>query len=368
MLKKMMNKQILSYTENIDPIKMLTNAADIAAWNNNELPSDRMSTENATILLNSERWPLMVDPQLQGIKWLRNMYGDKLKSIRLDQKGYLDNLERVISNGDVAIIENLGEDIDPVLEPIIGRNTIKKGRAIKLGDKEIEYNQNFRLILHTKLANPHYKPEIQAQCALVNFSVTRDGLEDQLLADVVIKERPDLERIKADLTRQQNEFKILLSKLEDQLLAKLSSAEGDFLGDTSLVENLEQTKTTALEVEEKVIEAKKTEKEINEARELYRPIATRGSLLYFCIDSLDKIHPMYRFSLKSFRKVFERALDLCEASKDDLNLRSTQLISDVTKAVFVYTSRALFEKDKLVFTTQMCLQILITGMCASDNS
>ena len=124
--------------------------------------------------------------------------------------------------------------------------------------------------MHTKLANPHYKPEIQAQCALVNFLVTRDGLEDQLLADVVSKERPDLEKIKGDLTRQQNEFKIILSDLEDKLLARLSQAEGDFLGDTALVENLEQTKITAVEVQEKVAEAQKTEKEINEARELYR--------------------------------------------------------------------------------------------------
>lgn len=69
-------------------------------------------------------------------------------------------------------------------------------RAIKLGDKEIEYNSSFRLILHTKLANPHYKPEMQAQATLINFTVTRDGLEDQLLAEVVKAERPDLEDLK----------------------------------------------------------------------------------------------------------------------------------------------------------------------------
>lgn len=69
-------------------------------------------------------------------------------------------------------------------------------RCIKIGDKECEYNPSFRLILHTKLANPHYQPELQAQCTLVNFTVTRDGLEDQLLAAVVSMERPDLEELK----------------------------------------------------------------------------------------------------------------------------------------------------------------------------
>lgn len=69
-------------------------------------------------------------------------------------------------------------------------------RAIRIGDKEVEYHPDFRLILHTKLANPHYKPEMQAQTTLVDFTVTRDGLEEQLLAEVVRAERPDLEQSK----------------------------------------------------------------------------------------------------------------------------------------------------------------------------
>lgn len=68
--------------------------------------------------------------------------------------------------------------------------------CIKVGDKECFFHPSFRLILHTKLANPHYKPEIQAQTTLINFTVTRDGLEDQLLAQVVNQERPDLEDFK----------------------------------------------------------------------------------------------------------------------------------------------------------------------------
>lgn len=57
----------------------------------------------------------------------------------------------------------------------MGRALIKKGKCLKIGDKEIDYNSEFQLILHTKLANPHYKPEMQAQTTLINFTVTRDG-------------------------------------------------------------------------------------------------------------------------------------------------------------------------------------------------
>ncbi len=291
-------KTPIPVSEGLDPLSMLVDDAIIASWNNEGLPSDRMSTENATILTSCERWPLMIDPQLQGIKWIKTRYGDNLTVVRLGQRGYLDTIERAISNGDTVLLENIEENVDPVLDPVIGRNTIKKGRAIKLGDKEVEYNPDFRLIIQTKLANPHYKPEMQAQTTLINFTVTRDGLEDQLLAAVVSKERPDLEKLKADLTRQQNEFKITLKELEDSLLARLSAAEGNFLGDYALVENLETTKRTAIEIEEKVKEAKVTEVKINEARELYRPAAARASLLYFILNDLNKIHPMYQFSLK----------------------------------------------------------------------
>ena len=89
-----------------------------------------MSTENATILTNSVKWPMMIDPQLQGIKWIKNRYGAELTTMRLGQKGYLDIVESCVTQGKPLLIENIGEDIDAVLDPIIGRNLIKKGKAI----------------------------------------------------------------------------------------------------------------------------------------------------------------------------------------------------------------------------------------------
>uniref|UniRef100_A0A8P0TQY4 Dynein axonemal heavy chain 9 n=1 Tax=Canis lupus familiaris TaxID=9615 RepID=A0A8P0TQY4_CANLF len=344
-------------TPTLDPLRMLTDDADVATWHNEGLPADRMSTENATILLNCERWPLMVDPQLQGSRWIKTKYGENLRVTQIGQKGYLQTIERALEAGDVVLIENLEESIDPVLGPLLGREVIKKGRFIKIGDKECEYNPKFRLILHTKLANPHYQPEMQAQATLINFTVTRDGLEDQLLAAVVSMERPDLEQLKSDLTKQQNGFKITLKTLEDNLLSRLSSASGNFLGDTVLVENLETTKQTAAEVEKKVQEAKVTEVKINEAREHYRPAAARASLLYFIMNDLSKIHPMYQFSLKAFSIVFQKAVEKA-APDESLKKRVTNLIDSITFSVYQYTTRGLFECDKLTYLAQLTFQAL----------
>lgn len=73
--------------EGPDPIATLT---DDVAWSNK---GDGMSTENATVLTNCECWPLMMDPQQEGIKWIKNKYGDDLKVVRLGQKGYVHSEE-----------------------------------------------------------------------------------------------------------------------------------------------------------------------------------------------------------------------------------------------------------------------------------
>ena len=83
-------------------LSLLTDDALIAQWNNEGLPADNMSTENATILTNSVKWPLIIDPQLQGIKWIKSRFSKDLTVIRLGQKGYLEVVEKSVSG--VAVL------------------------------------------------------------------------------------------------------------------------------------------------------------------------------------------------------------------------------------------------------------------------
>lgn len=89
-----------------------------------------MSSENATILMNSARWPLMIDPQLQGLKWIKNRYGEDLQVLRLTQPNYLHLIEISIASGGIVLVENIMESIDPVLDPVIKRDLIKKGKYV----------------------------------------------------------------------------------------------------------------------------------------------------------------------------------------------------------------------------------------------
>merc|ERR1719482_2106201 len=233
-----------------------------------------------------------------------------LKVVRLGQKSLMQILSSGIENGNPVMIENIQLQIDAVLNPVIGRQTIKRGRnlVVKLGDKEVDYHPKFKLYLQTKLSNPHYPPEIQAETTLINFMVTEDGLEDQLLAKVVLLERADLAAAMDELIQQQNNFKIKLTELEDGILEQLANAEGDVTENIALIENLEDSKATSIEVAKKMVIAKQTEVVIEEARERYRPVANRGSLMFFLLSDLFKVHTFHFYSLNSFSLVYQRAI------------------------------------------------------------
>lgn len=300
------------------------------------------------------------------MKWIKEKYGKSLIIVSQSQKDFMKTIEKAISSGDTVLLENIDESLDVALDPILNRNFIKKGMVIKIDEREINYDPNFRLILQTKLANPHYKPEIQAQTTLINFTVTYDGLEQQFLAEVVKAERPDLEEMKSSLTMQQNNFKIILKSLEDQLLVHLATAGENVLADSALTENLEETKRTTAEIEEKAQETVRTTRDIDTAREIYRPVAQRAAILYFILSDLCKINAMYQFSLKSFVVVFKRAIASTPKRKA-VEERVAALLESITHAVHLFTCRGLFERDKLIYKLHLALQISLLSKEITAN-
>ena len=137
--------------------------------------------------------------------------------------------------------------LQPVRERPLGQ------LLLRLGDSDIPYSPEFRFFITTKLANPHYRPEIAAQSTLLNFIVTEEGLEDQLLAQVVNKEKPELGEKRTDLVRSINNYMVSLQDLENELLQKLSDAPDDILSDLALIEGLEKTKIASSEIQVKVL-------------------------------------------------------------------------------------------------------------------
>eukprot|EP00074_Homo_sapiens_P109813 XP_024306374.1 dynein heavy chain 2, axonemal isoform X3 [Homo sapiens] len=341
----------------------LCNPTKVRDWNIQGLPSDAFSTENGIIVTRGNRWALMIDPQAQALKWIKNMEGGQgLKIIDLQMSDYLRILEHAIHFGYPVLLQNVQEYLDPTLNPMLNKSVARIGGRLlmRIGDKEVEYNTNFRFYITTKLSNPHYSPETSAKTTIVNFAVKEQGLEAQLLGIVVRKERPELEEQKDSLVINIAAGKRKLKELEDEILRLLNEATGSLLDDVQLVNTLHTSKITATEVTEQLETSETTEINTDLAREAYRPCAQRASILFFVLNDMGCIDPMYQFSLDAYISLFILSIDKSHRS-NKLEDRIDYLNDYHTYAVYRYTCRTLFERHKLLFSFHMCAKILETS-------
>ncbi|KAJ3125643.1 Dynein heavy chain 6, axonemal, partial [Physocladia obscura] len=342
-------------SQNFNILDHLADPAVVRDWNIQGLPADQLSTENGILVTRGRRWPLMIDPQGQANRWIRAMEGTNLKIVKLSDSKFLRSLENAVRTGQAVLMEDVGEQLDPAIEPLLLKQTIRQGGRLlmKLGDSLVEYDRNFKLYITTKLANPHYLPEV----TIINFTVTKLGLEGQLLADVVKLERPELEEQRNSLIVSISNDKRQLKDIEEKILRLLFNSQGNILDDEELINTLNQSKVTSAAIKERVSLAEKTEVEINTARERYRPVAIRGSVLYFVIADLAELDPMYQFSLKYFKNLFNQCIIESEKS-DDLQTRILILCKNTTYSIFTNVSRGLFEAHKLIYAFMICVAIL----------
>ena len=331
----------------------------VRGWALQGLPSDNVSIENAIIVTTARRWPLMIDPQLQGNKWIRNMEKETLDQIKLTDKDYLRTLENAIRFGRSILLENVLETLDAALEPVLGKQTFKQRgtEMIKLGDSIVPYHEDFKFYMTTKLANPHYAPEVSVKVSLLNMMITMEGLQEQLVNVVVEQERADLATKRGELVVSMAKMKKDMQDIEDEILHLLANSTGNILDDVVLINTLSASKVTSEDIKVKVEAAEVTTAEIAETSKKYIPVAYRASILFFCISNLNNVDPMYEYSLGWFMNLFIKSIQNSEPN-EDLPARVININEFFTYSLYCNVCRSLFEAHKLLFSFLVSIRIL----------
>ncbi len=196
-----------------------------------------------------------------------------------------------------------------------------------------------------------------SKTTIVNYGVTMDGLEDQLLNVVVAHERAELEESYIALVQEMSESTQLLASLENRLLEELGASKGNILDNEKLLEAIEDTKAESDDITHKLKKSENARVEIQHLRDVYKPVAKRGSIMYFAESCLSSVMRMYETSLDSFLLVYKGALS---KSQNDpvLKRHISTLVETVTSDVYDYTCTGIFERHKLMLSFQMTCMTL----------
>ncbi|CAM9131219.1 unnamed protein product, partial [Ectocarpus sp. 4 AP-2014] len=357
---------------------LMSTESQLLVWKGEGLPADDLSQENALVLANSPgRVPFIIDPANACTAWLQSFLAkDASRPLEVVSAGdarFTSRVELSVRFGKTLLVLEC-DGVEPMLYPLIRHDLVHQGPryVVQVGDKLMDYNENFRLFMVTRNPKPELPPDASALVCEVNFTVTRSGLEGQLLGVTIQHEQPELEKAKSEMLREEEGFKVRLADLEKGLLEALATAEGDLLEDTSLIERLSETKTTAAEIQVALEKSAEASQELDRQRDVYRDFARAGSTLFFLVEAMQAMSPMYKSSLASFVRLFQACLSEEKhqpglpaprsrrgsssteaASASEVGDRLARLTPALQVRVLYFVGRALLKEDRPTFALHL---------------
>lgn len=333
-----------------DLLTFLSSESELLKWKAEGLPSDSLSLQNGLIIENSKQCPLIIDPNAQATAWLKTHLKEKNLEVVLQQEPrFVTTLELAVRFGKTLIVQEV-DGAAPILYPLLRKDLSRQGPrfVVPVGEKIIDFNDNFSLYLVTRDPEPNLPADTRALVNEVNFTITRSGLEGQLLGITLNYEKPDLEKEKSRILAEEDNLKIKLAALEKSLLQELADSEGNILENKALILSLDNTKSQSIAIAEALANSAKLQVDLDQQREVYRPIARVGSVLYFLIAQLSAVNNMYQFSLPGFNALFSKNLKI-QTNQMAADERIRVLCTQLKLMMFHYVTRSLFKADRLMF-------------------
>ena len=357
-------KRSIPVSDNYSLVNSLGDSLQIMQWQIDGLPRDGASTENGIVMTYTKRYPLLIDPYGQAEKWLLQSVGKgEMIVCTGSESNILQQLEHAIRNGLQLLITEIHNINGALLESLL---SIRSGLledpkfSLKLGDIKVECNRNFRMFIMTKQSPGKLLPHITTKMCIINFSVTKLGLEDQLLGEVVRHERPHLEQSWEQAIQTIASNRLKLRDIEDNVLGQLGGSTKNILDDDVIMQSIGDCHTTAVDTQSRAQAAEQAEAEINKTRREYLTVASRAASMFFILMELPTMNPMYCYSLSYFKQLFEASLKLSDDPMRPELAKLSQiekLRSSVTYGIVNVISRGLFSEHKLLLSFMIACSI-----------
>ena len=259
---KLMNKWIteiedsgIPITEEINFNSLFSDPLVIKRWLDNGLPNDSFSIQNAIILQQTSMQSILIDPQAQANRWLRKEIDD-VRSLDMQTSRFMHVLKDCLRYGYTVIIENVNEEIPRKLYPLFKfakrqkLKTVKKIKTITLDGTVTGIDPAFKMYITSVLKSPDFGAEISLLANFINFSVTIEAFEAQILSILMVELEPDSEEKQRVYRRQALQWLADLKAIEDNILTELSKPQydDDLISRDVLIEKLLESKTVSKKI------------------------------------------------------------------------------------------------------------------------
>lgn len=339
----------INFDEGISVTGYLTGGDEMLRWKQCGLPNDDLNTENFTIMKRSKT-PIIIDPPSKIPAILSKSYMPKKLSVTsFLNDGFVKQVENELRFGGTLLIQD-AEYYDPILDSVLRHEIYRNGgrMMIKLGNQEIDFSPEFKLILHTRDSLIMLPPFVAARTSIVNFTVTTGSLENLILNTTLQDKRPDIEAKRLELVFLQSRYLVRLHELEEQLLNSLNDSTGNILDNDKVIETLEVLKAEAIDIDVKIGESNSVMKSVENERNKYYDIAKHSSAIFRIFKQMNRLNKLYHFSLEAYVSTFSFVL---KGNPHEIDISS--FIKELYRECYARISPSLKHLDKLVFAVAM---------------
>ncbi len=229
------------------------------------MPKDAGSISSALIVFLSPIQSIIIDPQYQANQWLRQNSVDPdsgaqdLLVLNSHDPNFLQLLAGSMKFGKKVLIENVGEAISKTLRPLFNKTMLRRDgvyQSISINGVVVPIEPNFKLHITTEIKNPKFPPEIAVFANFINFALTQESLEAQLLSVIVSEKQPKIEKTFAQLQVRTFECIEKMQDIENVILASLQNEVSVLLGSDDLIERFLRSNSQSRRVQRALEQAK----------------------------------------------------------------------------------------------------------------